>query len=96
MATPRHPAEGPVEYGPYKADRAGLPGKPADDLGSPLGLPESTLYKVGMPDPAMMFGREPQICRQSLAVSQQELHRRRIQVTVLGGERVDALVDLRL
>lgn len=41
----------------------------------------------------MMFGRQPQTYRQSLAVSQPDPHRRWIQVTVPGGERVDARVD---
>jgi len=92
MATPRHPG-GPVEY-PYKADRAGLPAKTGRSpwLAAQSSLPERSIYEVGIPDPAMMFVRQPQTY-QSLAVTQPDPHRRWIQVTVPGGERVDARVD---
>src|ERR1035441_5906333 len=60
-------AGGPVQDGPDEVEAAGLAGEPADDLDAAAGLAEGPL-DVGVPDPLVMLGREPQVAGQLLAV----------------------------
>src|SRR6266704_4683540 len=61
-------AGGPVEHGPDQGEAAGLAGQPSDDLDPPAGLSERSFDEVGMPDPLVVPGGEPQVGGQPFAV----------------------------
>jgi hypothetical protein len=54
-------AGGTVQDGPHQGEAAGLAGETADDLGAAAGLAEGALDEVGVPDPLVVFGGEPQV-----------------------------------
>src|SRR5215831_10225652 len=88
------PAAGcPVQDGPHEGEAAGLAGQPADDLGAAAGLAEGALDEVGMPDPVVMLGGEPQVGGQPLLVGEQALHRRGVGGGVPGGHLADPGVN---
>src|SRR5260221_10214928 len=69
-------AGGPVEDGPDQGEAAGLAGEPADDLDPAAGLAERALDEVGVPDPVVVLGGEPQGGGQAAPVGGQAFHRR--------------------
>src|SRR5260370_29069093 len=54
-------AGGAVQDGPDQGEAAGLAGEPADDLDPAAGLAERSLDEVGVPDPVVVLGGEPQV-----------------------------------
>jgi hypothetical protein len=82
-----------VEYGPGDADTAGLAGEAADNLCATAGFAEGPFDEVRVSDAVMMFGREPQISGQALAIGQHDLHRCRVGGCVAGSERAQPGVD---
>src|SRR5450755_3355537 len=83
-------AGGPVQDGPDEVEAAGLPREPADDLDAAAGFAEGALDEVGVPDPLVMLGGEPQVAGQLLAVRQQAADRGRVELAVFLGECFDA------
>ena len=73
-------AGGSVQDGPDEVEAAGLAGEPADDLDPAAGLAEGPLDEVGVPDPLVMLGREPQVAGQLLAVGEQAADRGRVEL----------------
>ena len=63
-------AGGPVQDGPHQGQAARLAGQPADDLDPAAGLAERSLDEVGVPDPVMVLGGEPQVGGQALPVGE--------------------------
>jgi hypothetical protein len=59
QATPA--VAGPVQHRPDQRQAGTLAGEPADHLGPAAGLAEGALDEVGVPDPAPMLSREPQV-----------------------------------
>src|ERR1022692_1459970 len=82
-AQPAPAAGGSVQDGPDEVEAAGLAGEPADDLDAAAGLAEGPLDEVGVPDPLVMLGREPQVAGQLLAVGQQAANRGGVALAVL-------------
>src|SRR6516162_11923173 len=82
-----------VEHGPRDAETAGLAREAADNLCATAGFAEGAFDEVRVPDAVMMFGREPQIGGQALAVGQQDLHRCRVGGAVAVSERAQPRVD---
>src|SRR5258708_8979557 len=68
-------AGGAVQDGPDQGEAAGLAGEPADDLDPAAGLAERSLDEVGVPDPVVVLGGEPQVGGQPFAVGGQAIHR---------------------
>src|SRR6266853_3351390 len=85
-------AGGPVEDGPDQGEAAGLAGEPADDLDPAAGLAKGALNEVGVPDPAVVLGGEPQVGGQAGPVGEQALNRGRVERPVPGGEIVDPVI----
>src|SRR5260370_727182 len=69
-------AGGAVQDGPDQGEAAGLAGEPADDLDPAAGLAERSLDEVGVPDPVVVLGGEPQVSGQPLAGGRQGFPRR--------------------
>src|SRR5258708_6871757 len=61
-------AGGAVQDGPDQGEAAGLAGEPADDLDPAAGLAERSLDEVGVPDPVVVLGGEPQVGGKHIAV----------------------------
>src|SRR5258707_6890030 len=68
-------AGGAVQDGPDQGEAAGLAGEPADDLDPAAGLRRPSLDEVGVPDPVVVLGGEPQVGGQPFAVGGQAFHR---------------------
>src|SRR5260370_1666639 len=68
-------AGGAVQDGPDQGEAAGLAGEPADDLDPAAGLAERSLDEVGVPDPVVVLGGEPQVARPALSVRGDAIHR---------------------
>src|SRR5450631_4284961 len=64
-------AGGAVQDGPDEVEAAGLAGEPADDLDPAAGFAEGPFDEVGVPDPLVMLGGEPQVAGELVAVGEQ-------------------------
>src|SRR5512140_1662297 len=57
---------GAVQDGPDEVEAAGLAGEPADDLDPAAGLAEGPFDEIGVPDPLVVLGGEPQVAGELL------------------------------
>src|SRR5574337_372283 len=93
MVRPRHPVEERSSTAQARLMALVSPGNRPMTLVRPYRFPEASLDEIWVSNASMMGGREPQIGHQASLVGDQDLHGRRIQVDVFGGERGDPFVD---
>jgi hypothetical protein len=86
VVRPRQPREARSRTAQTRLRQLASPG----DLDPAAGFAEGALDEVGVPDPLVMFEREPQVAGELLAVGEQAADRGRVDLAVLLGERVDA------
>src|SRR6185503_14590618 len=82
-----------VEHGPGDADTTGFTREAADNLCAAACFAEGAFDEIRVPDAVMMFGREPWISGQALAIGQRDLHRCGVGGCVASSEPAQPGVD---